>query len=238
MKRIIIIGATSGIGKELAVLYAEKGNRVGITGRRKDLLSALQNKYSKNIVTACFDATGKENKQHLHELIAALGGLDLFVYNAGGGKPSKTLDMETELATVRINALSCAELTGYAFQYFLKQGYGQIAITSSVAALRGNSWAPAYSASKAFVSNYAEGLNIKAKRMKKDIVITDIRPGFVDTRMDVESGRFWVATPQKAARQIKTAIAAKKRVTYITRRWWLVGQVMKFVPFWLYRRLA
>lgn len=238
MKRIIIIGATSGIGKELAVLYAEKGNRVGISGRRQDSLAALQYEYSTTIFTVSFDVTGNDNKRHLQELITALGGLDLFIYNAGFGEPSEILEVETEMATTRTNVLGCVELTGHAFNYFIEQGNGQIAITSSVAALRGNSFAPAYSASKAFVSNYAEGLAIKARKLKKEVVVTDIRPGFVDTKMAKGNGRFWVATPQKAAKQIIEAIAAKKRVAYITRRWWLVGQVMKLIPFWLYRRLG
>lgn len=209
MKRIIIIGATSGIGKEMAILYAEKGNFVGITGRRQDLLYSLQDAYPTTIRTACFDVTGSDNKGRLQELITALGGLDLFIYKAGFGAPSEILDVETELATTRTNVFGCVELTGYAFNYFIEQGSGLIVITSSVAALRGNSFAPAYIASKAFVSNYAEGLAIKARKMKKSMVVKDIRPGFVDTKMAKGTRRFWVATPQKAAKQIAEAIAAK-----------------------------
>jgi short-subunit dehydrogenase len=238
MKRIIIIGATSGIGKALAALYAEKGHRVGITGRREELLTGLQKKFPQNIFTACFDVTGSENTRHLQELIAALGGLDLFIYNAGFGEPSDTLDIDMELSTTLTNVLGCVELAGYAFNYFLGQGYGQIALTSSVAALRGNSFAPAYSASKAFVSNYAEGLNMKAWKLGKKIVVTDIRPGFVDTKKAKGHGRFWVATPQKAALQIMEAIAKKRRVAYITKRWWLIAQLMNLLPFSLLRRLA
>ena len=238
MKRIIIIGATSGIGKEMALLYAAKGHKVGITGRRNHLLQEIKNQYPNNIFTLCFDVTGNKNQQYLQQLINDLGGLDLLIYNSGFGDPSKELVCETEILTTKTNVNGCVEIASYAFEYFAKQGYGQLAFTSSVAALRGNSWAPAYSASKAFISTYAEGLNIKAKRLKKDIVITDIRPGFIDTKMAKGNKRFWVASPQKAARQIIEAIEKKKRVAYITKRWWLIGKLLKILPFWLYRRIA
>jgi short-subunit dehydrogenase len=130
------------------------------------------------------------------------------------------------------------KIASFSFNYFRKQRHGQLAVISSVAALRGNSFAPAYSASKAYVSNYAEGLNIKARKLKVDIVVTDIRPGFVKTSMAKGEGQFWVAPVEKAARQIRTAIAAKKRVAYITKRWWLIAAIMKRVPFWIYRKIG
>jgi len=167
-----------------------------------------------------------------------MGGMDLFIYNAGFGEPSEAFQLEKEIASTEINVNGCVALVGAAFQYFLQQGHGQIVLTSSVAAIRGNSWAPAYSASKAFHSNFAEGLNIKAMKMGKDIQVTEIRPGFVDTKVAKGNRRFWVATPQKVAAQMIKAIERKKRVAYVTRRWWLVGQLLKLIPFWLYRRIA
>lgn len=238
MKRVIIIGASSGMGKELALRYAAEGHFVGISGRRAALLAKIKKRFPERIVSCCFDVTGTENQKQLLQLIADLGGLDLIIYNAGFGEPSETLDVKTEMEITRTGVNGCVEIVGTAFNYFLERGSGQIAITSSVAALRGNSWTPAYSASKAFVSNYAEGLNIKARKLEKDIVITDIRPGFVGTKPANVHGRFWVASTQKATTQIIGAIEKKKRVAYITRRWWLVAQLLKLVPFGLYRRFA
>lgn len=237
-KRIIIVGASSGIGRELALLYAAQGNVVGITGRRDNLLEEVKTHFPAQIFTACFDVTGNENEIFFRQLIREMDGLDLFIYNAGFGDPSENLDVATELSTTLTNVKGCVELVGLAFNYFVEQGKGQIAVTSSVAALRGSGWAPAYSASKAFVSNYAEGLNIKAARLKRDIVVTDIRPGFVNTKMAKGHGRFWVAAPQKAAMQIIKAIEKKKRVAYITRRWWLVAKAMSVLPYFLYRRVG
>lgn len=237
-RKIIIIGASSGIGKELVLLYAARGEQVAITGRREALLKDIQQQYPNRIIARPFDATAPDNRDQLESLVAELGGLDLFIYNAGYGAVSKELDWFNERATTETNVHGFLALVHYVFTYFCLQGRGQIALISSVAALRGNSWAPAYSASKAFMSNYAEGLQMKAARMNKDIVITDIRPGFVNTKMSGGNQRFWMSSPQKAARQIMTAIDRKKRIAYITRRWWIIAQVMKLLPYTLYRRLV
>ncbi|HEY0041589.1 MAG TPA: SDR family NAD(P)-dependent oxidoreductase [Flavisolibacter sp.] len=238
MKRVIIIGASSGIGKELAKLYAKEGNLVGITGRRNDLLLQMKETFPANVLTSCFDVTGNDCRKHLEQLISDMGGLDLLIYNAGIGDPSIELIDEAEMITTQTNVVGFVALVTYAFNYFAKKGAGQIALTSSIAALRGNSWTPAYSASKAFMSNYAEGLSIKAYRLKNDIAITDIKPGFIQTKMAKGNGQFWVASPKKASRQIKDAIDKKKRVVYITHRWWLVAQALKLLPFFFYKRIA
>jgi len=181
---------------------------------------------------------GNENEEKIKQLIDQLGGLDLLIYNSGYGEPSKDLKWEIEQTTTKTNVSGLVQIVSMVFNYFANKGSGQIAITSSIAAIRGNSWAPSYSASKAFMSNYAEGLNIKANRLKKDIVITDIKPGFIDTKMVKGKGRFWIASPQKAADQIINAIEKKKRVAYITRRWWLIAQIMKLLPYNIYKRIV
>lgn len=235
--KIIIIGATSGIGKELALLYAQKKYSVGITGRREVFLNELKELHPA-IVTACFDVCGIENIVQLQKLISALGGLDLLIYNAGFGDATRELIPKTEMSITKTNVNGFVEIVGYAFNHFVAKGSGQIACTSSIAALRGNSWSPAYSASKAFMSNYAEGLNMKASRLKKDIVVTDIKPGFIKTKLAKGHGLFWVASPQKAAKQIVNAIKKKKRIAYITKRWWLVAQLLKILPYSIYKRIA
>jgi short-subunit dehydrogenase len=237
-KRIIIVGATSGIGKEMAVLYALQNHLVAITGRRKELLQEIQNQFPLNIKIACFDVIDGENRKHIENLITQLGGLDLLIYNVGYGHPSAELNWETEVNTTRTNVNGFVDIVTLCFQYFVQQGYGQIALTSSIAALRGNSWTPAYSASKAYMSNYAEGLNMKAEKLKKQIVVTDIRPGFLGTKASKVPRQFWVAPPRKAAIQIIRAIEKKRRVVYITKRWWLIAQILKVLPYWLYKKLA
>jgi short-subunit dehydrogenase len=232
--KVIIIGATSGIGKELAQQYLALGHTVAVTGRRQELLSELKTQYP-GIYTDCFDVQSGEVIERLQSLIALINGLDLLIYSAGYGEPAADLVEETELDSTRTNVMGFVQTAAFTFNYFRKQGHGQLAVISSVAAVRGNSWTPAYSAGKAYVSNYAEGLNIKARKLKVDIVVTDIRPGFVKTKMAKGEGQFWVAPVEKAARQIRAAIAAKKRVAYVTRRWWLIAAIMKRLPFRIYR---
>jgi len=238
MKKVIIIGATSGIGRELARIYADQGGLVGVTGRRQELLYSLQLEYPNQIITQCFDVTGNDNIDHLESLITKMGGMDLFIYNAGYGDVSKDLDWRIDRTTVNTNVKGFIEMINYAFNYLSAQGYGQMATTSSIASVRGNSQAPAYSASKAFQSNYFEGLHIKLKRQQAPIHVTDIQPGFVDTKMASSGRKFWVATPVKAARQIAEAIEKKKWRVYITHRWWLVAQLMNWMPDFIYHKIG
>ena len=238
IKRIIIVGATSGIGRKMAELYAEDGNIVGITGRRKELLDEIENMFPDKIKTECFDVTGNENIERLTALIQKTGGLDILVYSSGFGDLSKGLDWELDKLTVNTNVYGFIQITNWAFNYFISQGHGSMAVISSIAANRGNSLAPAYSASKAFQSNYFEALAIKTKKMKKDIGIICVEPGFVDTKMAKGKKRFWEAPVGKAARQIFKAIQKQKRKVYITRRWVLIAWALKWMPHFILKRFA
>lgn len=238
MAKIIIIGATSGIGRELARIYAGEGHLVGVTGRRQDLLYSLQLEFPNHVDTECFDVTTPQCIPHLESLIEKLGGMDLLIYNAGYGDVSDTLNWEIDRKTVEINVNGFISIVHYAFLYFVTHGGGQVATTSSIASIRGNSQAPAYSASKAFQSVYFEGLHMKAKKFGWPVYVSDIQPGFVDTKMAKAEGRFWVASPEKAARQIVTALRRKKWRVYITRRWWLVAKLAKWMPDFVYHRIG
>jgi short-subunit dehydrogenase len=237
-KKVIIIGASSGIGRKLAELYAQAGCLVAVTGRRSELLDELKNKFSEQIITESFDVTGNNNIVHLESIIQKMKGLDLFIYNAGYGDVSKELDWKIDKATVLTNVNGFIEMVNYVYNYFVQQEHGQIVGTSSIASMAGNPFAPAYSASKAFMSTYMEGLYLKSKKMKKDIVITDIQPGFVKTKMAKGEGRFWEAPADKAAKQIYNAIEAKRFRVYITKRWWLIANLLKILPGWLYRKMG
>jgi len=241
--RVIIIGATSGIGLELAKLYIQNGDRVGATGRRSQLLNELQNKFPDQVATECFDVMGEENIPHLESLIEKLGGFDILIYNSGFGNTSDTLDWAIDKQTTQTNVNGFIEIVNYAFNYFVRQGWGQIAATSSIASVRGNSQAPAYSASKAFMSTYMEGLHFKSRRLRKRnpkirVSITDIQPGFVNTKMAKGKIRFWQAPVEKASRQIFAAIKKKKRKVYITHRWSIIAWILKWLPYRILRKIA
>ena len=158
--------------------------------------------------------------------------------NAGTGNLNPELDWMKEQQTLDVNVYGFCALAGEVYKFFAKQGKGHLVGISSIGALRGNSLAPAYNASKAFMSNYLEGLRKKAFQANIPIIITDIKPGFVDTDMAKGQGKFWVATPQKAAEQIYSAINKQKKHAYITHRWRLIGWVLKLMPNWLYQRVG
>ena len=238
IKKIIIVGATSGIGRKMAELYAEKGNIVGITGRRNGLLDEIKRLHPGKIETECFDVTGDDNISKLNSLIKKIGGLDILIYSSGIGEVSKELDWKLDKMMVDTNVNGFVEIANWAFNYFLKQGDGRMAVVSSIAANRGNSWVPAYSASKAFQSNYFEALAIKAKRIRKHIGITCIEPGFVASKMAKGNKFFWVVSLEKAAKQMIAAIGKKKRKVYVSKRWWLIAKLMRLTPFWLYKRFG
>jgi len=237
-KKIIIVGGTSGIGRKMAELYIGKGHFVGITGRRMELLQQIKEQSPQQVEFECFDVRGKENISHIESLTKKLDGLDILVISAGNGESSKDLSWEIDKWTVETNVNGFVEIANWTFNFFVRQGYGSLATISSIAAVRGSSWAPAYNASKAFQSSYFEGLYLKAKRMKKDVSITCIEPGFVKTKMAKSNKLFWVVPVDKAARQIISAIQKRKRKVYISRRWWIIAKLLKWMPWWIYKKLA
>ena len=140
--------------------------------------------------------------------------------------------------TTLTNVNGFVEIVNFAFNYFLKQGHGQIAGISSVAANRGNGIAPAYSASKAYMSTYLEGLHMKAFKMKIAISVTDIQPGFVKTKMAKGNKQFWISSVDKATKQIYRAISSKRKRVYVTKRWWIIAKLIKYMPYWIAKRIG
>ncbi len=145
--------------------------------------------------------------------------------------------MGSRKKTIDVNVSGFAAMANVAMKHFLSKGSGHLVGISSIAAIRGDDSAPAYNASKAFVPNYLIGLRKKISKARLPIVITDVRPGFVDTAMAQGDGLFWVAPPQKAAQQIFAAIEKKKKHVYVTKRWKLIGWMMKIVPDFIYNRI-
>lgn len=239
MKKAIIIGASSGIGKALAFTLAKNGYEVGLMARRVELLEALQQQITTKTYVGHIDISqASEAIEKMQNMIQEMGEVDLIIINSGIGFLNPQLDWLKERQTLDVNVYGFCALAGLVFNYFSKQGHGHLVGISSIGALRGNHIAPGYNASKAFMSNYLEGLRKKAFKDGKEITVTDIRPGFVDTDMAKGGGKFWVASPSKAAEQIYFAIQSKKSVAYITRRWRLIGWLLKLMPNWMYQRMG
>ncbi len=229
-KNAIVFGATSGIGAALAKLLVDDGYRVVITGRREDKLKKIKesnpNKYiiKKNDVRQL-----EESEKVFFDLVKELGQVDLIIYSSGIAEPNYNLEWEKELPTLEVNVIGAVKIYGLAYNLFHKQGYGHLVGISSVAGLRGNRHVPAYFASKAFQNNYLESLWMKAKRSKAEIFITDIAPGFIDTKMAL-GDTFGMASLEKATQQIYSAIKRKKKKAYITKRWRIIACIMRVLP--------
>ena len=238
MKKAIIIGATSGIGKALAEMLLQEGYVVGVTGRREELLQSLQERYLDRIFVRKMNVQDITSIESIcNELIGQIGGLDVLIISAGIGHENKELKIEVEQDVIKTNVQGFTCIADWGMRYFKHQGYGQLVNISSIAGLRGNGIAPSYNATKAYQINYLEGLRINAHKTGSDITATDIRPGFVDTAMAKGEGLFWVSSVQKAAEQIHIAIKRKKKVAYISKRWALIGHLLKLIPFSILKRV-
>jgi short-subunit dehydrogenase len=147
------------------------------------------------------------------------------------------LDFEIEKCTIDTNVTGFTCIADWAFKYFEKQKYGHLVALTSIGGLRGSRLAPSYNATKAYQMNYMEGLRQRVTKRKKQIFITDIRPGLVDTEMAKGEGLFWVMPVDKAARQIFGAIKKKRKIAYITKRWGLIATILKLIPGPVYDRM-
>ena len=235
---IIIIGATSGIGKALFENYAMEGNRLGIVGRRSHLLDELRRQYPNNTVAVTADVTKQvEIERAIQSLHAELGGFDVSIVSSGTGDINPSLDYHVELPTLETNVTGWTFVVDTLYNIFEQQGCGHLVAITSIGGLRGEAMAPAYSATKAYQINYMEALRKKAFELGGNITITDVRPGLVDTAMAKGDGLFGVMPVGKVVCQMCAAIRRKKSKVYVTKRWHILAVITKNLPFALFKRL-
>ena len=235
---IVIIGATSGIGKVLFLKYANADNRIGIVGRRANLLDELCQKYPSKTITAKADITNLEEiEQAINALHKELEYIDLAIVCSGIGDINATLEYNVERLTIDTNITGWTFVIDRLYNIFVQQGHGHLVAITSAGGLRGEPIAPAYSASKAYQINYMEALRKKAYKSGSQIYVTDIRPGLVNTAMAKGEGLFWVMPVEKVANQIITAIHKNKYKVYVTKRWHILAIINKNLPYTLYKKL-
>ena len=221
---IVIIGATSGIGKALFEKYANENNRIGIIGRRAHLLDELFQKYPSKTIPAKADITNLEEiEQTINTLHKELEHIDIAIVCSGVGDINVTLDYAVERPAIDTNVVGWTFTIDMFYHIFEQQGSGYLVAVTSAGGLRGEPMAPAYSATKAYQINYMEALRKKAFKKGGNIVVTDIRPGLVDTGMAKGEGLFWVMPVKKVASEIIAAIKKKKSKAYVTRRWHILA---------------
>lgn len=238
MKRAVIIGASTGMGREMARVLALHGYTLGLADQNINELKAVKAELpSKNAIIRYMDVTGKETSNHFKQLVKALGGVDLVLITAGIGYINPELNFEEERRTIDVNVIGFTAVAIAAFKYFAKKKKGHLAVITSIAALRGNKDSPSYGASKAYVSNYLEALRTKSFQQKLNITVTEIIPGYVRTPMLEGRKRiFWISSVEKAADAIYKALEKKKEIAYITKRWGVIAWIIKLTPSFIYKR--
>ena len=238
MKKAIVVGASSGIGRELSKILSMNQYGVGIMARRTQLLDELRSEMDTEVFVQEIDVSEPESAMEiLTQFIEEMGGVELLVISAGTGHLNDELDWQLESETIKTNVTGFTAIANVAIKHFIEKGSGHLVGISSLAALRGGRGSPAYFASKAFESNYLEGLRQKVRKLALPITVTDIKPGFVKTAMAKGEGIFWAASAEKAAGQIYRAIARRKSSMYVTRRWRLIAWLLKLMPGFIYERL-
>lgn len=245
-KNIFIIGGTSGIGRALAEYYLDLGCVVGVSGRRQALLDELKRVNPTRVFTYASDIKALACADLIKSVHEDMGKIDIIIICSGIGEINASLNAGPELDTVKTNVLGFTDAAIAAYNYFERNlpkygGQGALAGISSIASFRGSDLAPSYYASKAYVSNYLEGLRKKALKNKLNLKVCTIIPGFVDTAMAKgvggKEGLFWVAPADKAARQIAGAIMKGSSVAYITKRWRLIAWILKVLPDFVYNKI-
>lgn len=237
VKRAVVMGATSGIGMEVALLLATKGWRVGIAGRREELLNNIMNATDGIICKKQIDITKENAPQLLNELIDELGGMNLYFHSSGIGWQNVALDIEKEMKTVETNGIGFTRMVTAAFSYFTANNGGQLACITSIARTAGLGAAPSYSATKRFQSHYLECLSQLSRMRKLNIRITDIRPGFVAT--DLLSGSRYPLQlkADKVAKSIVNAVLKRKEIATIDWRYRILVFIWKLIPRCVWVRL-
>lgn len=232
-KKAIVIGASSGIGKEVAKLLVERGWSVGVAARRTEMLNDLG-----AVATARIDVTASDAVESLHLLIDKTGGMDLFFYASGIGKQNRELSEDIELTTMQTNGMGFTRMIGEAYRYFANKGSGHIAAITSIAGTKGLGPSPAYSASKAMQGVYLQALEQQANSRGLDIRITDIRPGFVDTALLAGDFHYpMMLRPEKVAKEIIKAIDNRRHVRIIDWKYRILTALWRCVPRLVWRKI-
>ena len=257
-KRAIVMGATSGIGQEVARLLAANGYEVGIAGRREERLVQMAQATPGIVVHRQIDVTKEDAPTELQKLIEELGGMDLYFHSSGIGWENVALDADKELKTVETNGVGFVRMVSAAYNWFAeqradeakqraegdeqragdKERKARIACITSIARTRGLGAAPAYSATKRMQAHYLECLSQQARMRHLNIGITDIRPGFVATDLIAGSHFPLQLKAEDVARTIVRAIERGSEVVTIDWRYRLLVAAWQLIPRWLWVRLT
>lgn len=235
MQKMLIIGATSGIGRATAVLFHKLGYKVVGLGRREEMLISLKEELGDRFTYAVYDMASDDAVSHLQDILAREGRVDIVFLCAGVGYRNREYDINKEEETIAVNVVGFSRAAHTVMEHFFSQGGGHLICASSIAGVRGVGTA-AYGASKAYISNYADSLRIIAEDHGCPITITDYQPGFVDTAMG-QASSFWRISAEEAAEYVHRAVLTKCEHIYVSSRWRLIAYLMRILPHRILRNI-
>ena len=239
MKKIIIVGASSGIGKQVALNFIADGWKVGVAARREEALKELKLQIPAQVEYEVIDITSADATSRLNALIDKLGGMDIYFHCSGVGHQNTKIDIKVEVDTVRTNALGFTQMSVAAYNYFKdNKKQGQIAVVSSIAGTKGLGVSPSYSATKRYNYIYLDCLEQLSRIQNVNITFTDIRPGFVTTALLDDGQKYPMQmSVEYAAKKIFKAVKRRKRIAVIDWKYAILVLFWKLIPRWLWVRL-
>lgn len=233
------MGATSGIGLRVAEIFAKAGWLVGAAGRKEKVMRKLQSDFPDRIRYAQIDINATDAPSRLRDLIARLGGMDIYFHISGIGYENEALVTDHDTATAQTNVVGFTRMIDTAFRHFRSHGKrGRIAAVTSVAGTKGIGQLASYSASKKYQQTYLTALDQLARMQGLDISFTDIRPGWIRTPL-LNPDRIYpmTMTLDHAVAGIIRAVIARKRVCVVDWRWDIAVRLWSLIPYCIWERI-
>ena len=246
-QRGIIIGASDGLGAELARLLASEGYTLALLARRKELLDSLRDEINRasneqRAFAYAHDVTEYDKVPDLlRKIVADIGGLDLVIFLAGVNYPPGGIDkynFENDRKMIEVNLIGAMAWLHPIAEMFQSAKAGQIVGIGSVAGDRGRVGNPGYNTSKAGLATYLEALRNRLTR--HGVNVLTVKPGFLKTEMlkAAQGPTPFAIPPAKAAEDILKAIKQRKQVIYTASIWRWIMLAIQHTPSFIFRRLS
>lgn len=232
-KTAIVVGASSGMGRELVRQLASSGTKVAAIARRADRLEELVAEFPTLVVPVVHDVTSYEQVPELFQTITRdLGGLDLFIYNSGAMPiiEANEFSWNKDKQMLDVNISGAVAWCNQAAERFMHTGHGCLVGIGSVAGDRGRHKQPVYNASKAFLHTYLEALR------NRGVCVSTIKPGPVDTEMTAPLNMKGMMSASTAATIILSK-ADKNGEHYLKLAHRIAFYIIKRIPSPLFRKL-
>lgn len=249
-RSVVLTGASSGLGEELAIQLAARGDRLALLARRRSELervadraraSAASAGHTAEVSVFAVDVTEREAvRRILTEIESANNGIDLLILNAGISENlyPERFDDRVAARIFEVNATSAFWAIGAVLPGMVRRARGHIVGVSSIAGYRGLPGASAYSASKAALSTMLESLRVDL--FDKGVHVTTVSPGFIRTPLTAKNRHPmpWLVEPDRAAALILRGVDRHRREVRFPWPLTTLMRLLRVMPDWLYDTVA